>query len=100
MQSKYGGLQCTIIALFALALSYMLPCNEWNTTTMNDTLTHGNSMYTAYIDSYMNGIPQYLAHDQLEILHSLDIMGTVLEPIIHSTGRERLIRTQLIQSST
>ena len=84
MQSKYGGLQCTMIALFAIALSYMLPCNEWNTTTMNDALTHGNSMYTAYIDNYMNGIPQYLAHDQLEILHSLDIMGTVLEPIIHS----------------
>ena len=84
MPSKYGGLQCTMIALFALALSYMLPCNEWNTTTMNDALTHGNNMYTSYIDNYMNGIPQYLAHDQLEILHNMDIMGTIVEPTIHS----------------
>ena len=84
MSSKYGGLQCTMIALFALALSYMLPCNEWNATTMNEALTHGNTLYTAYIDNYMNGIPQYLAHDQLEILHDLDIMGALVEPTIHS----------------
>ena len=84
MVSKYGGFQCTIIALYALAFSSMLTCNVWNTNEMNNILVNGNTLYTTYIDNYMNGIPQYIAHDQLDILHSMDIMGSILEPTIYS----------------
>ena len=82
--SKYGGFQCTMIALFALAFACDLPCNEWNTNTMNCVLNEGNSLYTAFIDDYMNGVPQFLGHDQLHILHHVDVEDTVLKLTIHS----------------
>ena len=77
--SKYGGFQRTMIALFALAFACNLPCNEWNTNTMNCVLNEGNSLYTAFIDDYTNGVPQFLGHDQLHILHHVDVEDTVLE---------------------
>ena len=51
---------------------------------MNSVLNNGNTLYTAYIDEYMNGVPQFLAHDQLHILHHISVQDTVHEPTIQS----------------
>ena len=51
---------------------------------MNSVLNNGNTLYTAYIDEYMNGVPQFLAHDQLHILHHISVQDVVLEPTIQS----------------
>ena len=84
MPSKYPGFQCTMIALFALAFAYLKPCTEWNMMTMNSIVQDGNSLYTAYVDNYMNGIPQFLAHDQLDILNDVQIYGSIVQPTVHS----------------
>ena len=84
MSSKYAGFQCTMIVLYALAFAFLTPCNEWNTMTMNTVLHNGDRMYTSYIDNYMSGMPQFLAHDQLHIVHNVELLGHVLQPTVHS----------------
>ena len=73
-----------MIALYALAFAFLTPCNEWNTVRMNSILHSGDAMYTAYINNYMNDIPQFLAHDQLHIVHNIDLLGHMLQPTVHS----------------
>lgn len=51
---------------------------------MNFVLFTGDRMYNSFIDEYLSNIPQNLAHDQLEIIHEVNVHGNMLQPTIYS----------------
>ena len=48
---KYAGHQCTVIALFALAVAFLQPMSLWQTADVNNALLFGNDLYTHFIDN-------------------------------------------------
>lgn len=80
MPTPYRGNQCTMIAFYALAFAFLVPCFDWSSNTMDSIMWNGDRLYSGYIDNFMNGNPEHLAHDQLEILHQVSVGGTLVLP--------------------
>ena len=53
-----------MIALFALAYSFCVPINIWDTADLNYAILTGNDLYTRFIDNH-GSRPYFLAHDEL-----------------------------------
>ena len=59
------GYQCTAIALAALIFASFYPVNEWRSSTLDDVLFYGDSLYSTTVQSNYRGRQVYLMPSDL-----------------------------------
>lgn len=83
---KHAGMQCTGIALFAIASIFLSNHFGSNTVyhpeTVDHFIVHGDALYNSIIDAMYQGQPQYLSH--YEIPQSFEVSGNNLQAQIHT----------------
>ena len=60
-----AGYQCTAIALAALIFASFCPMNEWRSSTLDDVLFYGDSLYSTTVESIYMGQQVYLMPSDL-----------------------------------
>lgn len=83
---KYAGMQCTGIALFAIASIFLSNHFGTNTVyhpeTLDNFVIQGDALYNSIIDAMYQGQAQYLSHH--EIPQSFEVSSYNLQAQVHT----------------